>query len=102
MDAPDRDFALACSLEELKAKGRLVLHGAQRPILVVYDRGRVYALDNRCPHMGFPLERGSVEDGIRPVIGTTPASISKAAARLIRGRTTYRPARSRSTTAKSG
>jgi hypothetical protein len=28
------------------------------------DRGRVFALDNRCPHMGFPLERGSIEDGI--------------------------------------
>jgi nitrite reductase/ring-hydroxylating ferredoxin subunit len=64
MDAPDTDFALAGSLEELQAKGRLVLHGAQHPILVVYDRGRVFALDNRCPHMGFPLERGSVEDGI--------------------------------------
>ena len=24
----------------------------------------IFALDNRCPHMGFPLERGSVEDGI--------------------------------------
>jgi len=47
-----------------KAKGRLVVHGAHRPILVVYDRGRVFALDNRCPHMGFPLDRGSVEDGI--------------------------------------
>ena len=23
-----------------------------------------FALDNRCPHMGFPLERGSIEDGI--------------------------------------
>jgi nitrite reductase/ring-hydroxylating ferredoxin subunit len=22
------------------------------------------ALDNQCPHMGFPLERGSIEDGI--------------------------------------
>jgi nitrite reductase/ring-hydroxylating ferredoxin subunit len=52
------------SLEELKAKGRLVLHGNHRPILVIYDRGRVFALDNRCPHMGFPLERGSDEDGI--------------------------------------
>ncbi|MBV8095290.1 MAG: Rieske (2Fe-2S) protein [Acetobacteraceae bacterium] len=40
------------------------MHGGHRPILVVYDRGRVFALDNRCPHMGFPLERGSVEDGI--------------------------------------
>lgn len=25
---------------------------------------RVYAVDNRCPHMGFPLHRGSVRDGI--------------------------------------
>ena len=59
-----KEFVLAGSLEELKAKGRLVVHGRHRPILVIYDRGRVFALDNRCPHMGFPLERGSVEDGI--------------------------------------
>jgi nitrite reductase/ring-hydroxylating ferredoxin subunit len=64
MDAPIKEFALAGSLEELKAKGRLVVHGSHRPILVIYDRERVVALDNRCPHMGFPLERGSVEDGI--------------------------------------
>jgi nitrite reductase/ring-hydroxylating ferredoxin subunit len=64
MDAPNKEFAFAGSLDELKAKGRLVVHGGHRPILVIYDRGRVFALDNRCPHMGFPLERGSVEDGI--------------------------------------
>jgi nitrite reductase/ring-hydroxylating ferredoxin subunit len=64
MDAPIKEFALAGSLEELKTKGRLVVHGSHRPILVIYDRGRVVALDNRCPHMGFPLDRGSVEDGI--------------------------------------
>jgi nitrite reductase/ring-hydroxylating ferredoxin subunit len=64
MDAPNQEFALAGSLEELKAKRRLVVHGRHRPILVVYDGARVFALDNRCPHMGFPLERGSVEDGI--------------------------------------
>jgi nitrite reductase/ring-hydroxylating ferredoxin subunit len=64
MDALNKEFALAGSLDELKAKGRLVVHGRHRPILVIYDRGRIFALDNRCPHMGFPLERGSVEDGI--------------------------------------
>jgi len=64
MDAPTTGYALAGSLEELKTKGRLVLHGDHRPILVIYARGRVFALDNRCPHMGFPLERGSVDDGI--------------------------------------
>jgi nitrite reductase/ring-hydroxylating ferredoxin subunit len=64
MDMPSKEFALAGTLEELKVKGQLVVHGGHRPILVIYDRGRVFALDNRCPHMGFPLERGSVEDGI--------------------------------------
>jgi nitrite reductase/ring-hydroxylating ferredoxin subunit len=64
MDMPTSDFVRAGSLEELEATGRLVVRGRHRPILVVHDRGRVFALDNRCPHMGFPLDRGSVEDGI--------------------------------------
>src|SRR5215472_5709904 len=64
MDAPDQGLTFAGTLEELKAKRMLVVHGSHRPILVVYERGGVFALDNRCPHMGFPLERGSVEDGI--------------------------------------
>jgi nitrite reductase/ring-hydroxylating ferredoxin subunit len=57
-------FVCAGTLEELKSKGRLLVHGPHRPILVVEEQDRVYALDNRCPHMGFPLDRGSVEDGI--------------------------------------
>ena len=52
------------SLEELKQKGRLVVPGRHRPILVIYDRGRVFALDNLCPHWNLSLEGGSVEDGI--------------------------------------
>jgi nitrite reductase/ring-hydroxylating ferredoxin subunit len=64
MDVLTKEFVLAGSLEELRAKGRLVVHGNHRPILVLYDHSRVFALDNRCPHMGFPLERGSVDDGI--------------------------------------
>src|ERR1700730_8338552 len=64
MDTTTLDFVHAGSLDELKAKGRLVVHGRHRPILLVGGGGRVFALENRCPHMGFPLERGSVEDGI--------------------------------------
>src|ERR1700745_565378 len=66
MDAPNKEFSLAGSLEELKAKGRLVVHGSHRPILGVYDRGGVLALDTRCAHKGFPAGRCSVEDGILP------------------------------------
>jgi nitrite reductase/ring-hydroxylating ferredoxin subunit len=57
-------FVRAGTLAELNAKGRLVVRGPHRPILVVKDQSRVYAFDNRCPHMGFPLDRGTVEDGI--------------------------------------
>src|SRR5215203_5614081 len=64
MDPLTSEFVRACSLDELKAKGRLVVRGRRPPILLVYDQGRVFALDNRCPHMGFPLERGSIADGI--------------------------------------
>ena len=58
------DFIRAATLEELKAAGMIVVRGARCPLLVVYDHGKVFALDNRCPHLGFPLHRGSVEDGI--------------------------------------
>ena len=34
MDAPSKEFALAGSLEELKIKGRLVVHGGHRPIRI--------------------------------------------------------------------
>src|SRR5580693_3863112 len=64
MDNTTSDFVRAGSLEDLRAKGRLVVHGRHRPVLLVQEGGRVFALDNRCPHMGFPLNRGSVEDGI--------------------------------------
>jgi nitrite reductase/ring-hydroxylating ferredoxin subunit len=64
MNNTTSDFVRAGTLEELKAKGRLVVHGHHRPVLLVHESEQVFALDNRCPHMGFPLDRGSVEDGI--------------------------------------
>src|SRR5215831_5306089 len=64
MDNATSDFVRAGTLEELRLKGRIVVHGRHRPVLLLHEGGQVFALDNRCPHMGFPLERGSVEDGI--------------------------------------
>jgi len=58
------DFIRVGTLEELKAAGKLVVRGARCPLLVVCDDRKVFALDNRCPHLGFPLHRGSIEDGI--------------------------------------
>jgi nitrite reductase/ring-hydroxylating ferredoxin subunit len=58
------DFIRVCPLEELKGKRIVQAAGPHGPLVVVHDNGRVFALDNRCPHLGFPLHRGSVENGI--------------------------------------
>jgi nitrite reductase/ring-hydroxylating ferredoxin subunit len=54
----------AASLEELREAGRLVTHVEGHTICLLADGDEVYAVDNRCPHMGFPLHRGTVSDGI--------------------------------------
>ena len=54
----------AGSLELLKERGCLVVTGGGHAVAVFHHSGQVYAVDNRCPHMGFPLDRGSVSDGI--------------------------------------
>jgi nitrite reductase/ring-hydroxylating ferredoxin subunit len=54
----------ACSLSDLERDGMRVFSAEGRTILLVYEKGEVFALDNRCPHMGFPLSRGTVSDGI--------------------------------------
>src|SRR5712664_1069069 len=63
MNAPVADFIRVGTLAEIAAKGMVVVHGPRCPLLVVDQAGRVFAVDNRCPQLGFPLDRGSVEDG---------------------------------------
>ena len=40
-----------------------VLVAGHTIVLFAYD-GSYFAIDNRCPHMGFPLDQGTVKDGI--------------------------------------
>ena len=54
----------AASLSDLEAKGRLVVGLEGQTVCLLLDGGEVHAIDNRCPHMGFPLHRGTVNDGI--------------------------------------
>ena len=42
----------------------LVVGTPSGAVLIAAAGDEVVALDNRCPHMGFPLHRGSIEDGI--------------------------------------
>ncbi len=51
-------------MDELRAKGHLVGKVGSQPVCVFWSEGQAYAVDDRCPHMGFPLHRGSVEQGL--------------------------------------
>jgi nitrite reductase/ring-hydroxylating ferredoxin subunit len=57
-------FVPAASLAELRAAGRLVVSVDGHTLCLFIDGDEVHAVDNRCPHMGFPLHRGTVCDGI--------------------------------------
>src|SRR5437764_13718667 len=54
----------AGSFEELQKTGRLLTKAGSQPVCVVWDGAQAYAVDDRCPHMGFPLHRGTVEQGL--------------------------------------
>jgi nitrite reductase/ring-hydroxylating ferredoxin subunit len=54
----------AASLDDVRAAGRLVVRVDRHTLCLFAEGDDVYAVDNRCPHMGFPLHRGSVADGI--------------------------------------
>jgi nitrite reductase/ring-hydroxylating ferredoxin subunit len=51
-------------LDEVRAAGRISVRLAGRSLALFFHDGKVYAVDNRCPHMGFPLHRGTVQEGI--------------------------------------
>ena len=58
------NFVRATSLAELQTAATQTIQLNGHTIALWYVGGEVYAVDNRCPHMGFPLDRGSVKDGI--------------------------------------
>ena len=66
MDVPSREFVLAGSVEELKAKGRLVLHRSHRPIFIVYGLGRVFAVR---PPVGQPFWKTEYATSILQQLG---------------------------------
>ena len=60
----DSEYLNACPLDELRQKGQVVVHGLDRPVVLFFNDGDVRAVDNRCPHLGFPLHRGTIKDGM--------------------------------------
>lgn len=59
-----QEWKMAASLSELKKTNCLTTHVGNHIIALFYYNTDVYAVDNRCPHMGFPLDDGTLHDGI--------------------------------------
>ena len=57
-------FQRIATVEEVTKIGLHTVHLNGHVLVLVHHEGEIYALDNRCPHMGFPLDKGSVQDGI--------------------------------------
>jgi nitrite reductase/ring-hydroxylating ferredoxin subunit len=56
--------ARAGSRADLERDGRLLTKVGAHPVVVFWHEGGAYAIEDRCPHLGFPLHRGTVEAGL--------------------------------------
>lgn len=54
----------AAEAAAVREKGSLLVHLEGETIALFAEGERIFAVDNRCPHMGFPLQKGTVGDCI--------------------------------------
>ena len=58
------DYLEVAQESDLIEDRMLQVRVGSRVVAIIKDGGEIYALDNRCPHMGFPLSQGTFKDGI--------------------------------------
>ncbi len=64
MDGREEVWTRIGSATALRTAGCSVVSAGGHTLAVVATGETLHAIDNRCPHMGFPLSRGSVADGL--------------------------------------
>jgi len=57
-------FVQVATVESVKEAGHDVVAANGHAIALFWADGEVHAVDNRCPHMGFPLSEGSIDEGV--------------------------------------
>src|SRR6201998_1172690 len=57
-------YVRAAQLAELRSAGCLPVQLEGHTLALFLHDNKPYAVDNRCPHLGFPLHRGTVKDGV--------------------------------------
>jgi nitrite reductase/ring-hydroxylating ferredoxin subunit len=64
IEPASRNFVRAASLAQLPEGGRMTVSLDGHVVALFHTPDGIFAVDNRCPHMGFPLDRGTVKDCI--------------------------------------
>lgn len=64
IESADHNFVRAASLAQLPTGGSMTVTLDGHVIALFHTPDGIFAVDNRCPHMGFPLDRGTVKDCI--------------------------------------
>jgi nitrite reductase/ring-hydroxylating ferredoxin subunit len=61
----NHQYVYAANIKDIEAAGSCLSVTVEKHTIAIfiYD-SKIYAVDNRCPHMGFPLNQGTVKDGI--------------------------------------
>ncbi len=57
------NWQMAIEMGELKAKGRAVVRLAGKQVALFTQSDRIFACNNRCPHEGYPLREGTLDEG---------------------------------------
>ena len=58
------DFVKVASVDEVAEGQPKAVRVEGRSVALFEHQGRYYATDNQCPHMGYPLTRGIVRNGV--------------------------------------
>ncbi|MDX1747739.1 MAG: Rieske 2Fe-2S domain-containing protein, partial [Halobacteriales archaeon] len=57
-------YVNVASAERAREDSPIVVQAGGRSLGLFHHEGQFFATDNRCPHMGFPLTEGTVENGV--------------------------------------
>ena len=64
MSNTQSNFVRVADLKEVPEGTPKAVKVEGRSIALFQHQGNIYATDNQCPHMGYPLTRGRVRDGV--------------------------------------
>jgi len=64
MAVTESEFVACAKVEDIAEGDIVAVNVAGRSVALANSEGTIRAVDNRCPHMGYPMSEGSIHNGI--------------------------------------